>query len=54
MKLTNKQALMLLKIAENSIKVNVLGLFDIDYETRKTLINEIYNQQSNELIDFKK
>lgn len=52
MKLTDKQAHILLHLLEDSLKMNIVGLFSIDMEHRNQLLNEILNQQSDELIDL--
>jgi len=50
--LTNKQAMILLSILEESVKMKVLGYFSISHTQRVALINEIHNQQSDEIIDL--
>jgi len=49
MKLSNKQAMMLLKIADDSVKMDVRGIFGMTHETRVRLIEDIYSQQSGEI-----
>ena len=52
MKVSEKQLMVLFDIAKYSLQImgNVAGY---DENTRRNLINEIINQQSNELIDVK-
>jgi len=45
MKISEKQLMQLIQIAQDSIKMNIVGLFNTTIEYRTTLINEIINQQ---------
>jgi hypothetical protein len=48
MKISEKQLLMLMDIAKDTIKIaNVLGGYDL--QTRLQLVNDLINQQSNDL-----
>jgi hypothetical protein len=48
MKISEKQLLMLMDIAKDTLKiVNVLGGYDL--QTRLQLVNDLINQQSNDL-----
>jgi hypothetical protein len=57
MRVTNKQVLMLLQIAQDSLSLkdcSGLRIFTFDTESRLNLVNTIYNQQSDEIIDLDK
>lgn len=48
MKISEKQLLMLMDIAKDTLKIaNVLGGYDL--QTRLQLVNDLINQQSNDL-----
>jgi hypothetical protein len=48
MKISEKQLLMLMDIAKDTLKIaNVMGGYDL--QTRLQLINDLINQQSNDL-----
>jgi len=53
MKLTNKQAMMLLDIVKDSVSImGTMGGFSV--ENRLRLVNAILSQQSDELVDLEK
>lgn len=47
MKLTERQALALFTVAQDSLRSNVLGVFSMDIKSRHLLVNSILNQQDN-------
>lgn len=50
MKVTEKQLLVMIVILNESLQIH--GHFSISNETRLTLLNKIYNQQSDEAKDM--
>lgn len=50
MKLTERQALALFTIAQDSLRSNILGVFSVDIKSRHLLVNSILNQQDNKII----
>lgn len=53
MKITEKQLLMLIHIAKDSLQFSGREIFTFDKDTRHKLIDTILNQQSNILTDCK-
>lgn len=56
MKVTEKQLLIMLRVLEGSLTIHDrsdMNLFAYDVETRKSIYDQIVNQQSDELIDVK-
>ncbi len=53
MRITEKQLQMMFIILTDSAKINMPGIFTLDFETRGSLFRIIAEQQSNELIEVK-
>lgn len=51
MRITQKQAFLLVSILQSSLTKNVVGYLCYDQKTRADLLNEIANQQGDEIID---
>ena len=45
MKLTERQAQLLLHILQDTLKMNLVGFFSLSVNSRTALLNEILNQQ---------
>ena len=45
MKVTRKQVMLMYQILQDSVRVNIAGVFSINLEDRLNLVNEIINQQ---------
>ncbi len=45
MKLTERQAQLLLHILQDTLKMNLVGFFSLSVNSRTALLNEIINQQ---------
>ena len=52
MKLSEKQAVMLITLLQSSLEKNVVGYLCYDFPTRSALLNEIINQQDESLIQL--
>jgi len=53
MKLTERQAQLLVHILQDTLKMNLVGFFSLSVNSRTALLNEIINQQDgNVLIDL--
>lgn len=52
MKLTNKQAHLLLVLLQDSIKMDVANYLSISFQERVKLLQEIVNQQDDKLIEL--
>ncbi len=53
MKLTERQAQLLLHILQDTLKMNLVGFFSLSVNSRNDLLNEILNQQDGtRLIDL--
>ena len=53
MKLTERQAQLLLHILQDTLKMNLVGFFSLSVNSRTALLNEIINQQDGtRLIDL--
>jgi len=53
MKLTERQAQLLLHILQDTLKMNLVGFFSLSMNNRNDLLNEILNQQDGtRLIDL--
>lgn len=53
MKITQKQLLMLNQTAIDSCLIDSVDIFSLSLKTRKELVENILNQQSDKLIDIK-
>jgi hypothetical protein len=51
--ISNKQLQLLLLVLKDSVSMNIHGLFSSTHEKRLKLLNEIYQQQSEELKEIK-
>ena len=47
MKLTERQAQLLLHILQDTLKMNLVGFFSLSVNSRTALLNEILNQQDS-------
>ena len=54
MKLTEKQAIMLLDIAKGSLSIAGTDPFGYDHETRAELVSDILDQFDEDLVEFGK
>uniref|UniRef100_A0A6M3XNY1 Uncharacterized protein n=1 Tax=viral metagenome TaxID=1070528 RepID=A0A6M3XNY1_9ZZZZ len=45
MKVTGRQVMLMYQILQDSVRVNIAGVFSISLEDRLNLVNEIINQQ---------
>lgn len=52
MKLTNRQAHLLLYLLQDTLTMNVHGYLSLSQETRKKLLTDIVNQQGDDMIDL--
>ncbi len=52
MKTTEKQLQLLMSILQDTIKMDLMGIYTIPFKDRVKLFGQIINQQSEELIDI--
>jgi len=50
MKITEKQLLVMITTLKESLSIS--GYFSVSYEARNGIMNQIYNQQSDKIIDI--
>ncbi len=48
MKLTERQAQLLVHVLQDTLKMNLVGFFSLSVNSRNALLNEIINQQDGE------
>lgn len=49
MKISEKQLQLLIQLLADTVRIDISGIFSLDYETRHKLYQQIMNQQNNEL-----
>jgi len=52
MKITRHQIMLLYQILQDSVRINIVGVFSLSLEDRLKLLNEIVNQQDTKLEDI--
>ncbi len=54
MKLSEKQAYLLIQVLQDTLSKVVIGYLSTSFDFRQNLLREIFNQQSTELIELDK